>query len=86
MAAKNSDGKQKLVKEKLIGIGSFARTWLVKSRFSEQNYVMKDMQTGTLNEKEKKQIMTKIDILFNCRHKKGIAYFFVNKGSATFEK
>ena len=64
----------KYEKNKLLGKGTFGEAWLVTSRSSGRYYVMKEMQTGTWDEKEKEQSMNEVNILASCNHVNIIRY------------
>ena len=48
--------------------GTFGEAWLVISRASGKNYVMKEMCTGGWEEKEKDLSMNEVNILASCNH------------------
>jgi len=71
---------------KLLGKGTFGEAWLVVSKASGRNYVMKEMQTGAWEDKEKEQSMNEVNILASCNHINIVRYagaYIVHKGLAS---
>lgn len=76
----------KYARVKLLGKGTFGEAWLVVSKQSGRNYVMKEMQTGGWEDKEKEQSMNEINILASCNHINIVRYagaYIVHKGLAS---
>ena len=59
---------------KLIGAGTFGQVWLVRQYGTSKNYVVKEVRTDGLKEKELAQVMTEVETLDRCRHSNVIRY------------
>ena len=57
-----------------MGKGTFGEAWLVLSKASGRSYVMKEMCTGSWDEKEKEQSMNEVNILASCNHVNIVRY------------
>ena len=82
MAVNSESYTGKYDKKKLLGKGTFGEAWLVISRASGKNYVMKEMCTGGWDEKEKELSMNEVNILASCNHVNIVRYagaYIVNK-------
>jgi len=61
-------------KKKILGRGTFGEAWLVISKGSKRSYVMKEMNTGAWEDKDKEQSLTEVKILSSCNHLNIIRY------------
>jgi len=64
----------KYERKKMLGRGTFGEAWLVVSRVSKRNYVIKEMSTGAWEDKDKEQSLTEVRILASCNHLNIIRY------------
>jgi len=53
-------------KKKILGRGTFGEAWLVVSKASKRSYVMKEMKTGSWDDKDKEQSLNEVNILSSC--------------------
>ena len=74
MAVNSESYTGKYDKKRLLGKGTFGEAWLVISRISGKNYVMKEMCTGGWDEKEKELSMNEVNILASCNHVNIVRY------------
>ena len=64
----------KYEKVRQLGKGSFGNVFLVTTISSKQCLVLKEVNIRTLNEKEREQALTEIEILAKCKHLNVIKY------------
>lgn len=86
MAVNSESYTGKYDKKRLLGKGTFGEAWLVISRASGKNYVMKEMCTGGWDEKEKELSMNEVNILASCNHVNIVRYagaYIVHKNVAS---
>lgn len=74
MASSSESYTGKYDKRRLLGKGTFGEAWLVLSKASGRSYVMKEMCTGSWDEKEKEQSMNEVNILASCNHVNIVRY------------
>jgi len=73
-------------KKRLLGRGTFGEAWLVVSKTSGRYYVMKEMVTGSWDNKDKEQSMNEVNILASCNHVNIVRYagaYIIHKSLAT---
>jgi NIMA (never in mitosis gene a)-related kinase len=83
MAANNLG---KYDKKRMLGRGTFGEAWLVVSKSSGRFYVMKEMVTGSWENKDKEQSMNEINILASCNHVNIVRYagaYIIHKSLVT---
>jgi len=83
MAANNLG---KYDKKRMLGRGTFGEAWLVVSKTSGRFYVMKEMVTGSWENKDKEQSMNEINILASCNHVNIVRYagaYIIHKSLVT---
>ncbi|KAL5004448.1 hypothetical protein ScPMuIL_017904 [Solemya velum] len=58
----------------IIGSGNYGEAWLVRSKSSQQKYVIKTITLLNLSDKELDQAMTEVAVLARCQHRNIIKY------------
>lgn len=61
-------------KEKVIGSGTFSKVWLVKSKGSNNFYVLKELNLSSMNKSEIQQALNEVTVLSRCRHRYIVKY------------
>ena len=68
---------------RLVGKGSFGKAWLVQSKSSQRQYVVKEIQVGNMADKDRHQAVNEVAILARLKHKNVVRYreAFVEAGT-----
>ena len=61
-------------RQEQIGSGTFGHAWLVRSRASGRQYVVKEIKVTALPEQEREQSVNEVAILSQCKHVNIIRY------------
>jgi len=64
----------KYEKKRILGRGTFGEAWLVVSKVSKRQYVMKEVITGGWDDSEKEKSLNEVSILSSCNHLNIIRY------------
>ena len=59
---------------RLVGKGSFGKAWLVQSKSSQRQYVVKEIQVGNMADKDRHQAVNEVAILARLKHKNVVRY------------
>ena len=66
------DGYEKIAK---IGQGSFGWVWKVKRKSDDKVLVWKELDYGSMTDKEKKQLVNEVNILRDLKHPHIVRYY-----------
>ncbi len=59
---------------RIVGKGSFGKAWLVKSKVSQRQYVLKEIEVCNMSDKDRHQAVNEVAILARLKHKNVVRY------------
>jgi NIMA (never in mitosis gene a)-related kinase 2 len=58
-----------------LEIGTFGNVWKVKRKTDDKVLVWKELDYGSMNDKEKKQLVSEVNILRDLKHTNVVRYY-----------